>query len=178
MESAAFAQKHESGLQPRVMFQHFWRRASTIKRWRSSKFTADLSGLVQLPCFTAKEANYSVLFFVHRWCIVFCWTSPRQVKVSAFKIISMQRASGQSRPVATEPHLAHFEYIQWIIINSVQLGHISRPCDDISMHCANYAAITFSLLLWAFSSIFHKYSFNYYYSDPKQMTPSVMVFMV
>ena len=74
---------------------------------------AYLSGLVQLPCFTAKEDNYSVsLFFVHRWCLFFVYHHQRQVKVSAFKISSMQRASGQSRPVATEPHLAHFEYFQ------------------------------------------------------------------
>ena len=74
----------------------------------------------------------------------------------------MQRASSQSRPVATEPHLAHFEYFQWILLIPNCSGIYLAPCDDIFMHCANYAAITFSLLLRAFSSNFHNYLIDYY----------------
>ena len=74
---------------------------------------AYLSGLVQLPCFTAKEDNYSVsLFFRSSMVLIFRLSPPKASQVSAFKIGSMQRASGQSRPVAIEPHLAHFEYFQ------------------------------------------------------------------
>ena len=138
---------------------------STIKRWRSSRLKADLSGLVQLPCFTAKEYNYSVsFFFAHRWCLFFVYHHQRQVQVSAFKIGSMQRASGQSRPVATEPHLAQFWIFSVNHIDSVLLGQIFSPLwryfHALRQLRGHYIFVTSSSFQFKFSQLINRLLFK------------------